>query len=68
MGRCPICFLQNISLIRQVVLEKKIFEGFLGFAKSMFPEFNEFIDKFDLIGFQETRTDELDTIDLKDYI
>ena len=34
----------------------------------MFPEFNEFIDKFDLIGFQETRTDELDTIDLKDYI
>ena len=34
----------------------------------MFPEFNEFIDKFYLIGFQETRTDELDTIDLKDYI
>ena len=29
MGRCPICFLQNISLIRLVVLEKKIFEGFL---------------------------------------
>ena len=28
MGRCPICFLQNISLIRLVVLEKKIFEGF----------------------------------------
>ena len=27
MGRCPICFLQNISLIRLVVLEKKIFEG-----------------------------------------
>ena len=29
MGRCPICFLQNISLIRLVVLEKKIFEGLL---------------------------------------
>ena len=29
IGRCPICFLQNISLIRLVVLEKKIFEGFL---------------------------------------
>ena len=26
MGRCPICLLQNISLIRLVVLEKKIFE------------------------------------------
>ena len=29
IGRCPICFLQNISLIRLVVLEKKMFEGFL---------------------------------------
>ena len=29
MGRRPLCFLQNISLIRLVVLEKKIFEGFL---------------------------------------
>ena len=28
MGRCPICFLQNISLIRLVVLEKKILKGF----------------------------------------
>ena len=29
IGRCPICFLQNISLIRLVVLKTKIFEGFL---------------------------------------
>ena len=29
MARCPICFLHNISLIRQVVLGKKSFECFL---------------------------------------
>ena len=29
IGRCPICFLQNISQTGQVVLEKKSFEWFL---------------------------------------
>ena len=28
-NRCPICFMQNISLIGTVVLEKKSFEQFL---------------------------------------
>ena len=29
IGRCPICFMQNISLIGTVVLEKKSFKRFL---------------------------------------
>ena len=34
MGRCPICFLQNISQISPLTLEKKSFDCFLPYLDS----------------------------------
>ena len=37
-------------------------------SKTLFPDFNEFVSRFDIIGFQETKTDQLDDLTLPGYI
>lgn len=36
-------------------------------SKALFPEFSSFLNSYDIIGFQETKTDQLDDISLNDF-